>query len=174
MSHLLQPLCPKPFTILLSLCLHLSRWPPRHGAKPGSPAAHGETKVSDIGYPGKLLAQQTAAQVEQEKTRRARFDFNPSPRFKCLDPECRALCGIHSPECFAGTELTEERAESISCTAVSDLRPRHWIKYPIRFASGCFLEGTRPSDCEDCEDYNFVYVKKISSAHTHRLSRNQR
>lgn len=125
--------------------------------------------------PGKLLAQQTAGQVVQERARRAKFDFNLSPGFKCLNLECRALCGIHSPECFAGIELTEERAESVSCTAVSDLLLRHWIiKYPTHFSSGCLLEGTRPSDCQDREDCTFVHDKKNSSAHTHILSHNQR
>lgn len=96
------------------------------------------------------------------------------PGFKWLNPEHRALCGIHSPECFAGIEFTRERAESLSSTAVSDLLLRRWRKHPTRFSSGCFLEGTRPGDCQDCEDCSFVHDKKNSLAHTHTLSHRQR
>lgn len=104
--------------------------------------------------PGEPLAQQTAAQVGNEGTRRARRDLNPSPGLKCLNPTCRALWRIHSPECSAlGIELTEERAER--GTAVSDpLLPLEEIPTTLLFwlLSGVG-GGTRPSNLSMFTDF---------------------
>lgn len=52
---------------------------------PCSPQGDEKCPITD---PGKPLAQQTAAQVGQEKTRRAGFDLDSSPEIKCLNLEC--------------------------------------------------------------------------------------